>query len=159
MKPSSTLFLKGVIVLMVVIVAAISIFGFPVIIREASNYIELPQLQYPLLLDMYAAVIAFLIALYQGLRLLTYIDNNKAFSELSVKALTNTKYSATAISFFLALHMPVVYLVAEKDDAPGLILFAMAFVFAPAVIAVFAAVLQRLFQEAINIKSENELTV
>jgi hypothetical protein len=35
----------------------------------------------------------------------------------------------------------------------------MMFVFAPMVIAVFAAVLQRLLQEAIYIKTENDLTV
>jgi hypothetical protein len=34
-----------------------------------------------------------------------------------------------------------------------------AIIFASMVIAVFAAVLQRLLQEAINIKSENDLTV
>ena len=35
----------------------------------------------------------------------------------------------------------------------------MVLIFASMVIAVFAAVLQRLLQEAINIKSENDLTV
>jgi hypothetical protein len=35
----------------------------------------------------------------------------------------------------------------------------MVMIFAPMVIAVFAAVLQRLLQEAIDIKSENDLIV
>ena len=48
---------------------------------------------------------------------------------------------------------------AEVDDAPGLIILGMVIIFASMVIAVFAAVLQRLLQEAINIKSENDLTV
>ena len=48
---------------------------------------------------------------------------------------------------------------AEVDDAPGLILVGMVLIFASMVIAVFAAVLQRLLQEAIDIKSENDLTV
>ncbi|MGV2643750.1 DUF2975 domain-containing protein, partial [Clostridium perfringens] len=47
----------------------------------------------------------------------------------------------------------------EKDDAPGIILIGMALIFASIVIAVFAAVLQKLLQEAIDIKSENDLTV
>jgi hypothetical protein len=45
--------------------------------------------------------------------------------------------------------------VADKDDAPGLVFVP----FASLVIAVFAAVLRRLLQEAINIKTENDLTV
>jgi hypothetical protein len=48
---------------------------------------------------------------------------------------------------------------AEVDDAPGLILVGMVPIFTSLVIAVFAAVLQRLLQEAIDIKSENDLTV
>ncbi|MBU0905405.1 MAG: DUF2975 domain-containing protein, partial [Firmicutes bacterium] len=43
--------------------------------------------------------------------------------------------------------------------APGLGLVGMVMIFAPLVIAVFAAVLQRLLQEAIEIKSENDLMV
>ena len=55
--------------------------------------------------------------------------------------------------------MPLFYLIAEKDDAPGIILIGMALIFASMVIAVFAAVLQKLLKEAIDIKSENDLTV
>ena len=54
--------------------------------------------------------------------------------------------------------MPLFYLIAEKDDAPGIILIGMALIFASMVIAVFA-VLQKLLKEAIDIKSENDLTV
>jgi hypothetical protein len=44
--------------------------------------------------------------------------------------------------------MPFFYIFAELDDAPGVILIGMLFIFASMVIAVFAAVLQRLLQEA-----------
>jgi hypothetical protein len=55
--------------------------------------------------------------------------------------------------------MPLFYLVADKDDAPGIIVIGMIIIFASMVIAVFAAVLQKLLKEAIDIKSENDLTV
>ena len=48
---------------------------------------------------------------------------------------------------------------AELDDAPGLGVIALAFVCMPLVIATFAAVLEKLLQNAIDIKSENDLTV
>lgn len=57
------------------------------------------------------------------------------------------------------LGLPLFYLLAERDDAPGVILIGMAVIFAAMVIAVFAAVLQKLLKEAIDIKSENDLTV
>lgn len=55
--------------------------------------------------------------------------------------------------------MPVFYLMAEIDDAPGIIVIGLIIIFASMVIAVFAAVLQKLLKEAIDIKSENDLTV
>ncbi|OOG91376.1 hypothetical protein BTH41_01677 [Bacillus mycoides] len=48
---------------------------------------------------------------------------------------------------------------AERVDPPSFIPIGLVIIFASMVIAVFAAVLQRLLQEAINIKSENDLTV
>ena len=47
----------------------------------------------------------------------------------------------------------------QRDDAPGIIIIGMIMIFASMVIAVFAAVLQRLLKDAIDIKSENDLTV
>lgn len=55
--------------------------------------------------------------------------------------------------------MPVFYLMAEIDDAPGIIVIGLIIIFASMVIAVFVAVLQKLLKEAIDIKSENDLTV
>ena len=108
---------------------------------------------------MYVSVIPFFVALYQAFKLLSYIDKNQAFSELSVKALKNIKFCAMTISGLYVVIMPFVFLVADLDDAPGLVIIGMVPIFASMVIAVFAAVLQRLLQEAIDIKSENDLIV
>ncbi|MEH6994350.1 DUF2975 domain-containing protein, partial [Neobacillus drentensis] len=114
---------------------------------------------YPLVIGMYVSVIPFFAALVQAFKLLSYIDKNQAFSELSVNALKNIKICALTISGLYLVILPFVYLVAELDDAPGLIIIGIVPVFASMVIAVFAAVLQRLLKEAIDIKSENDLTV
>lgn len=50
-------------------------------------------------------------------------------------------------------------IVAKWDDAPGLILITMVLIGASFAVAVFSSVLQRLLQQAIEIKEENELTV
>lgn len=105
------------------------------------------------------SAIPFFVALYQAFKLLCYIDKNKAFSELSVKFLKKIKNCAITISGLYVVGMPLFYMIAELDDAPGAVVIGMMLVFAPMVIAVFAAVLQRLLKEAIDIKSENDLTV
>jgi hypothetical protein len=55
--------------------------------------------------------------------------------------------------------MPYIFYVADRDDAPGVSVIGFIIIFASFVIAVFAAVLERLLQNAIEIKSENDLTV
>ena len=107
---------------------------------------------------MYGAAVPFYFALYQAFNLLRYIDENTAFSELSVKALKNIKCCAITIIGLYVLGLPLFRFIAKKVDPP-IVLMGLIIIFASLVIAVFAAILQRLLQEAINIKSENDLTV
>ncbi|MEG0774230.1 DUF2975 domain-containing protein [Clostridium sp.] len=158
MKKYSTTFLKIVVILIGIPVLALFLFGLPWLAKNPVNP-NYNHILYPILIGIFLSSIPYSVALYQTLRLLGYIDKNKAFSELSVKALKNIKYCANIISALYVVMMPFVYLLAEKDDAPGLILMGMVPIFASMVIAVFAAVLQRLLQDAIDMKSENDLTI
>ncbi|ETT31884.1 hypothetical protein C161_24609 [Paenibacillus sp. FSL R5-192] len=158
MKRGTTIFLKLAVLLIGVPILALCIFGIPWLANNPVNPNYAGAL-YPIVIIMYVSVIPFIVALYQAFRLLSYIDKNEAFSLMSVKSLKTIKYCAIVISSFYFVMLPFVYVVAEKDDAPGLILMGMVPVFASLVIAVFSAVLQRLLQEAIDIKSENDLVV
>ncbi|MEC0694760.1 DUF2975 domain-containing protein [Bacillus atrophaeus] len=160
MKRGTTLFLKIALFLIGIPVLALCIFLVPEIANFAAElYPDIVYIKYLVLINLYASAIPFYFALYQAFKLLSYIDKNKAFSELSVKALKNIKYCAITISILFVMGMPLFYLMAEKDDAPGIILIGLVVIFASMVIAVFAAVLQKLLKEAIDIKSENDLTV
>ncbi|MGM8364052.1 DUF2975 domain-containing protein [Virgibacillus sp. W0181] len=155
-----TIFLKFIVVLMGLPVLTLCIFVLP---KIAAFFAELnptlDYLQYLFLIGLYVTAIAFFVALYQTLRLLSYIDKNRAFSDLSVSALKNIKYCAITIGAIYVVLMPLIYLMAEVDDAPGIILIGMVIIFGCMVIAVFAAVLQKLLKNAIHIKAENDLTV
>ncbi len=160
MKRGSTLFLKIAVILIGIPILALCIFVVPEIANYAQElYPDIASINYLVLIVMYGAAIPFYIALYQAFKLLSYIDKNKAFSDLSVGALKKIKYCAITISILYVVGMPLFYLLAERDDAPGIIVIGMVIIFASMVIAVFAAVLQRLLKEAIDIKSENDLTV
>ncbi|GAA0321197.1 DUF2975 domain-containing protein [Bacillus carboniphilus] len=158
MKRGSTLFLKLSVFLIGAPVLALCVFGVPWLVKHPVNP-DFAYILYPIIIGMYASAIPFFIALYQAFKLLSYIDKNQAFSELSVKALKHIKVCAITISGLYTAIMPFVFYLAEIDDAPGLIIIGGIPIFGALVIAVFAAVLQRLLQEAINIKSENDLTV
>ncbi|PWW32484.1 hypothetical protein DFO73_101749 [Cytobacillus oceanisediminis] len=160
MKKVTTLFLKIAVILLGVPILALCIFLVPELGNIAAKLLpEFPYIKYLVSIVFYASAIPFYFALYQAFKLLRYIDKNKAFSELSVKALKKIKYCAITISSLHVLVLPLFYLFAEIDDAPGVIFVGLVVPFASMVIAVFAAVLQKLLQEAIDIKSENDLTV
>ncbi|MBL0386915.1 DUF2975 domain-containing protein [Tumebacillus sp. ITR2] len=155
-----TLFLKAAVVLMGIPVLALCIFFVPAVSNfMAELYPEAAYLHDLLRIGLYATAIPFYIALYQTFKLLTYIDNNKSFSELSFKSLKNIKYCALTISILHVLNTPLYYLMAKKVDPPIIMPVGNGLIFAALVIAVFAAVLQKLVQHAIDIKSENDLTV
>jgi hypothetical protein len=158
MKRGSTLFLRMAVFLIGTPVLALCIYGLLWLANNPANPAYAYML-YPIVVGMYVSVIPFFIALYQAFKLLSYIDKNQAFSELSVKALKNIKFCAMTISGLYVVILPFVFLVAQQDDAPGLVIIGMIPTFASLVIAVFAAVLQKLLKDAIDIKSENDLTV
>ncbi|MBU8678264.1 DUF2975 domain-containing protein [Bacillus subtilis] len=160
MNRMSTIFLKIALVLIGIPILALCIFLVPKIANYSADiFPNIAYIKYLVFIYLYVTAIPFYFALYQAFKLLSYIDKNKAFSGLSVRALKNVKYCAVTISIFYAAGMPVFYLMAEIDDAPGIIVIGLVIIFASMVIAVFAAVLQKLLKEAIDIKSENDLTV
>lgn len=163
MNRGSTLILKVAVICIGIPVLALCIFVLPqiamVAFEEFNKGAQLAYVVFGILLVMYVSAIPFYFALYQALKLLSYIDKNEAFSLLSVTALKKIKNCAITISCLYVVALPLVFIIAQWDDAPGLVIIGMVMVGAPFAIAVFAAVLQRLLKEAIDIKSENDLTV
>jgi len=160
MKQVSTLFLKLAVIVIGIPVLAICIFAVPEIAAFAAIlFPNIAYLKVIVWIYFYITAIPFYLALYEAFKLLSYIDKNKAFSELSVHALKRIKIYAITLSGLYVLGLPIFYWLAEVDDAPGIIVIGLIIIFASVVIAVFAAVLERLLQEAIDLKSENDLTV
>jgi len=160
MKLGSTNFLKIAVIFLGIPILALCIFVLPILARDAAeSNSEFAYVLYGIVIVMYLSAIPYFVALYQAFKLLSYIDKNKAFSEISVKSLKNIRNCAIKISGLHLIGLPFFFIFAQLDDAPGVVLVGMLFIFAPMIIAVFAAVLQKLLQEAITIKSENDLTV
>lgn len=154
MDKTPTIFLRAIVLIMGILVLALCIFVLPEGLVQ-----ELHTVLFPLVISMYVAAIPFFIALWQTLKLLDLIDKNKAFSLASVAALQRIKYCALFIGVVYTLGLPYFYYVAQGADAPGVMGIGLLLAGAPIVIAVFAAVLQKLLHSAIALKNENDLTV
>jgi hypothetical protein len=153
MKKGGTFILKGAIVLLGIAVLALCIFVLPAGLASGVGYYT------PVIIGMYIAAIPFYFGLYEAFRLLNLIDRNNAFSAASAASLKKIKYCATAISCLYIALLPLIFNAADKDDAPGVIVIGLVIVFASATVGVFAGVLEKLMRNAIEMKSENDLTV
>lgn len=160
MKHGSTLFLKIALFVIAFLVLGMCFVAYTVIFGDAADAGKPTTLAAnPLLLTMYATVIPFMVALYHAFKILMYIDKKKAFSVLSIKALKNIKYCACVIGGMYFISLPFFYTAAQMEDAPGVVIIGLMAVGAPIVVAVFAAVLQKLVQSAMALQNENDLTV
>ena len=163
MKRSSTIFLQVVVVLIGIVALAIMI-RFPLTEGRAVNLDLFSIYSDPFIIYGYVASIAFFVALYQAFKLLGYIGQNKVFSLNSVKALRTIKYCAIVLSILIViagLYIRISYAIHAKgdDDPAGFLAVCIVTTFISIVTATAAAVFEKTLQSAVDIKSENDLTV
>ena len=160
MKRSSTIFLQIVIVLIGIGALALLLWEPHI---EGRNVHATPFEIYfkdPFLAYAYIVSISFFVALYQAFKLLGYIGRNEVFSERSVRALRTIKYCAmTLVAFIVGAEAYLWIAVRGKDDIAGGVAIGILISFISIVVATAAAVFERLLQSAVDIKSENDLTV
>lgn len=159
LKKSSTLFLKIVLILIAVAVLAGLIY-FPQTEGRAANLDLINIYANPFIIYVYIGSIPFFFGLYQAFKLLNLIDESKAFSQSAVNTLRNMKFASLVLIGFIILALVYTRFTATGDDDPaGPTAIGIMVSFAVAVIATAAGVFQKLFQNAVDIKSENDLTV
>jgi hypothetical protein len=133
---------------------------FPLTEGRAANLGLLSIYFDPFILYGYAASIAFFVALYKTFKLLGYIGQNKIFSSNSVKTLKSIKYCAIVLSILIVLAGLYIKLFHNKEDDPaGFLAICIVTTFASIVVATAAAIFEKLLQNAIDMKSENDLTI
>ncbi len=159
MKKNSTMVLQAVIAM--IGIAAFAFMLWEPLIEGRNAHATLFQAYFndPFLAYAYAASIAFFVALYQAFRLLGYVGNGKAFSPESAKALRTIRYCGMILAAFALGGEAYLMIVRPGDDIAGGVFMGLLMIFAAGVIAVAAAVLERLLQNALDLKSENDLTV
>ncbi|MFC4353816.1 DUF2975 domain-containing protein [Chryseomicrobium palamuruense] len=163
MKKGTTLLLKLALLVIAIPVAIICLYAMPLLAVEAFDHMNgenvLPFIMLGIVAVAILSAFPYYNALYQSYTLLKLIEKKEAFSGASVLALKKIKKSAFLVSLLFTIGLPFIFMVAQWDDAPGLVLIGMVIVGASIVVGVFAAVLEALLQEAITYKTENELTI
>jgi hypothetical protein len=137
------------------------IWGLPGTIGQevAKPRPETAYLLYLFLIYVCLLSIPFFVGLYHGFKLLSYLDGNQAFSELSAGALRHIKYSAVTISALMLAGLATLMVLSrgKGEDITGIVAPGLLITFLSSVVATVAAVFQKRVQKAIDVKSENDL--
>jgi hypothetical protein len=159
MKRSSTIFLQIVIVLIGIGALALLLWEPRIEGRNAHATNFEIYFKDPFLALVYLGSIPFFAALFQAFKVLGYSGQNKIFSKKAVKSLRIIKYCALAIIGFVVVEEIFIILNHGSDDPAGGIFMGILIAFGSIVVATAAAVFERILRNAVDIKSENDLTV
>jgi hypothetical protein len=158
MKRRSIIFLQLVIAL--IGIGALAFLLWEPHIEGRNVHATLFQIYFndPFLAYAYIGAIPFFVAVYQALKVLGYVGRNQVFSPAAVKALRTIKYCAVSIIGFVAVGEIFILFGNSEDKPPGFFM-GILITFGSVVMGTAAAMFERILQNAVDLKSENDLTV
>jgi hypothetical protein len=158
MKLGATVFLRAVLVLIGIGALALLLWEPHLEGRNAHATPFEIYFKDPFLAYAYIASIPFFMGLYHAFKVLGYAGRNKEFSPPAVRSVRTIKYCAIAIVGFVAIG-EIIIISGDSDDHAGGVMMGVFISFAAIVVATATAVLERVLQNAVDMKSENDLTV
>lgn len=122
------------------------------------------KLDYPfeiitLALAAYSVTICVWVALYALHRILNTIEQHQVFAPQTLRYVSSIRNAVLIASFASLLSLPFFYRITQLEDAPGLLLLGIAFIFIPFALAILMQIVEDLFKSAIALQTENDLTV
>lgn len=140
----STIFLQVVIVALGIGAVAL-LFWEPRIEGVNARATTLYEIYFddPFLAYAYIASIPFFVVLYQALKILGYVRQDKAFSQTTVKALRTIKYCAMSIIGF-AVGGEIFIILSSSDDRAGGVFMGVLIIFGSVIVATVAAMFEHL---------------
>lgn len=110
--------------------------------------------------------VSFIVSVLLGFRvlfllakMLRYIKKSEAFSMKTLKVVSAIKKTILLISIVFLGILPFFYTVADRQDAPGILVIGFALVLLPFTAFIFSQIVEELFKNAAELKTDNELTI
>jgi hypothetical protein len=157
-KRGSILFLRCVLVLVAVGALALLLWEPQTEGRNAHATTFAIYFKDPFLAYVYVASIALFVGLYHAFKVLGYVGQDRMLSPAGVGHLRTIKRCAITIIAFVA-GAELIIALSNNDDPQGGFFMGVLIAFAATVVAATMSVFERTLQNAVDIKSEHDLTV
>lgn len=118
---------------------------------------------WPFLLNTWVLSIPIFIALYESLKILAHVDQNTTFTKLTIRSVQKIKMCAVIFGSMIIASGMTILIIGQKmdpsEDFAPIVTITFIFTFMASVVATFANVIEKVLKEALDMKSENELTI
>ena len=158
MKRGATVFLRAVLVLVGIGALTFLLWEPHLEGRNANATVFAIYFRDPFLAYVYAGSIPFFVGLYHGVKVLASAGRNEEFSPSVVKSLRTIRYCAIALIGFTAIGEVLLFM-GDNDDRPAAVFMGLVVILPSIIVATAMTVLERALQNAVDIKSEHDLTV
>lgn len=157
MKPKTT-FLKFILAGLVAFILFLSFLLTMGLLFSINEHSVFPE-QVLASISLYLSAIASLLIIYYMYRMLGLVDNDRAFSAMSL-IYVRAIFRLTIMEFIVLIGtVPFVYYIADNDDAPGVMIIGLGMLIIPLVVATFVSIIEKLLKNAIELKLDYELTI
>lgn len=158
MNRTSTIFLRVIILLIGIGTLAFLLWEPHIEGKNIHSTLFEIYFKDPFLAFAYIASIPFFVTLNQAFKLLGYIGQDKAFSQVSIQALRRIRYCTFASVGFIVIG-EVIVMLSNSDDRPPVVLIGLIATLIFVSIAAAADVFEKLLQTPVEMKSKNDPTV
>ena len=159
MNRGASLFLRAVVVLIGIVALALLLWEPHLEGRNTNATLFAIYFKDPFLAYVYFASIAFFVGLFQAFKMLGYAGRSQEFSPPAVRAVRTMKHCAIALVGFVAIAEGIIMFGDSSEDRAGGVVIGLVIFFAALVVATATVILERALQNAVDMKSENDLTV
>jgi hypothetical protein len=135
--------LKIFLILAAIPILYLDILIFPSLL-ELAVYSEYPLIGHVviLIISVYFLTMPYFLSLYKAFGLLIMIEKKEFFSMQAISHLKMIVISAYSATLILLVDMPILYMIVDYDDSPGLLLMGLLVLAIALFIAIFTSVLR-----------------
>ncbi|WOC13302.1 DUF2975 domain-containing protein [Gordonia sp. MP11Mi] len=151
--------------LQVVVVAlgagALALMVWEPYLEGRNEHATLTQIYFndPFLVCVYVASIPVFVAVYRAAKVIGHAGHNEMFSPAAINELRMIRYCAIAVIGFVGVSELYLFFGFTSDDRAGGVFIGMFIALISTVVAASAAMFERVLQNGVDLKTENDLTV
>jgi hypothetical protein len=126
-------------------------YGLPfVVIDTFRQHHEMGEIIYPVVFLLYILSVPYFYVLILGFKLLINFNQGKIFSQNSHEIMKKINFSLIIVSSALIIIQPFLYVMAQREDAPGILLLGLIFTFGAVVLTLFSFLFKFIIASGLN---------